>query len=198
MIVVTKEGTSSLHGLDRGSSGGGDHKASSKKTSPGAGSGAAKSPNDAQGMVADDNDANNDDDLTSEEDNDSSSSSDDDDDDDDDVVEVNANGASTLSSARAGSPAARGSRAGGTKAGRRAVSVEQGKKGGPGRGHGSRKSGDGVAGAGVTRSRRGGAGKGNQRLFDWQVGERSARRSFVKRQLCSLFEKYKEPRRPIS
>ena len=163
VIVVTKEGTASLHGLEErsGGGGGGDNKAAPKKTAAVSGvvpgtSAAAKSPNGAQ-RTADDDDDDDDDDLTSEEDDSSEDSSDDDDgDEDDDVVEVDAEGTTTLG---------RGATNGTKKAAAAAAAAEQGKKGIAAQGQKSGSGGNAAAG----RRKGGGRGKGNQRLFDWQV-----------------------------
>eukprot|EP00903_Cladosiphon_okamuranus_P017264 g15909.t1 len=144
VIVVTKEGTASLHGLkDGGGDGGGsgdNNKAAPKKPAAGA---VAKSSNSTADNDDDDDD---DDNLTSgEDDHSSDDDTDDEEEEEDEVVEVDAK---EIKNAPA----------------------EQGKKGGAG--HGSRGgTGGSVVGAGGGGRKKGGAGgkKGNQRLFDWQA-----------------------------
>ncbi|CAM9840170.1 unnamed protein product, partial [Ectocarpus sp. 8 AP-2014] len=150
VIVVTKEGTASLHGYGEEAGGEGGHAGGKKAKRRGTPS--APASNGLQDMDDDDND---DDDFTSEED-DSSSDDDEndgDDDDDDDVVEIEEGGRSTTPSRRRGG--GRVKEAGGASSGepnKGAMRNARGSKGALGR---RRKRGDGA--------------KADQRLFDWQA-----------------------------
>lgn len=146
VIVVTKEGTASLHGYGEEGGGEGGH-ADGKKAKRG-GTSSAPASKGLQDMDDDDDD---DDDLTSEED-DSSDDDDNDEDDGDDVVEIEEGGGSTTPSRRRGG--GRVKEAGGT-------SGEPNK--------GAMRNARGSKGALGRRRKRGDGAKAGQRLFDWQV-----------------------------
>lgn len=155
VVVVTKEGTSYLHGYE----GTGSDKPAQKTKA----TGAAKSPSPASNAIQDmdeddDDDDGGEEDLTSEEDDDSSDDDDDEDDDgdvDDDVVEVMAEGK------KAGGKAATCTRGGGGK--REGALVAR------------KKRARGGGGGGIARRKKGGPVTGNQRLSDWQVREEGKR-----------------------
>lgn len=149
VIVVTKEGTSSLHGYEDA----GSDKPAQKKRATGAANSPSPTSNAVQEMDVDDDDDDDDDEnLTSEEE--ESSDDDNDDDDDHDLVEVEASGK------KAGGKASTSSRGGRDKGG--VLAEGENKKG--------REGGRG----GVGGKKKGGRVKGNERLFDWQVGEKDA------------------------
>lgn len=141
VIVVTKEGTSYLHGYEDARS---DKPAQMERAI-----GAAKSPSPPSNTFLDnmDEDDDDDEDLTSEEDDDSS------DDDDDDGVVFEASGI------KAGGEPASSSRGGGDTEGGVLVKGQNMKR-------------RGGSGGRIDHRKRGGRVKGNQRLFDWQVGKK--------------------------
>ncbi|CAN0183209.1 unnamed protein product, partial [Ectocarpus sp. 4 AP-2014] len=146
VIVVTKEGTASLHGY--GEEGGGEGGNAHGKKAKRGGTPSAPASNGLQDM--DDDDDDDDDDLTSEEDD--SSDDDNDEDDDDDVVEIEEGRGSTTPSRRRG----------GGK-----VKEAGGASGEPNKG--ATRNARGSKGALGRRRKRGDGAKADQRLFDWQA-----------------------------
>ncbi|CAM9591782.1 unnamed protein product [Ectocarpus sp. 12 AP-2014] len=145
VIVVTKEGTASLHGFGEEGEGEGGN-ANGKKAKSG-GTPSAPASNGLQDMDDDDDD---DDDLTSEEDD--SSHDEDNDDDDDHDVEIEEGGGSTTPSHRRG----------GGK-----VKEADGASGEPNKG--AMRNARGSKDALGRRRKRGDGAKADQRLFDWQA-----------------------------
>ncbi|CAN0141241.1 unnamed protein product, partial [Ectocarpus fasciculatus] len=144
VIVVTKEGTASLHGYgeEGGEGGHADGKKAKRRGVP-----SAPAASDGPQDMDDDDDG---DDLTSEEDD--SSDDDDNDEDGDDVVEIEAGGGDTTQSLRRGGGRAKAAGGASGEPKRGATRNARGSTGALGR---RRKKGDGA--------------KADQRLFDWQA-----------------------------